>query len=405
MKPILRHLLFATPFLLLADSAPGADDGAPRSVDKDVAGQVASAIKIETIPATKLIGQEVRNEQDARIAKIEDLLIDLENGRVVQVVLSGDKDHLAGGRVGVPPQTLSYVSGGNSVKWRGDPEKLRSAPGFPSRDSGGQTQQEHAAAVYRHYGEEPYFAVSEDGSATPSKAGGVHAHGKMTVSRASLGHLFLARKLMKLTVRDAMDEKVGGIEDVIVDLSGGRVVVLVVSSGGFLGVRDTLSALPPSAVRYTADNNDQLLLTVSKETLKNAPPYNAKEADRFNDGAFTDKVYRSYNAGSYSGTDAADNTRRNKRDRDSASLTPLDQSNSPEDVGITARIRQGIRARDGLSVNARNVKIITRDGHVTLRGPVRTAEEKKFIEEVAAREAGAPGRVVSQLEVIAQSSP
>jgi osmotically-inducible protein OsmY len=95
---------------------------------------------------------------------------------------------------------------------------------------------------------------------------------------------------------------------------------------------------------------------------------------------------------------AADNTDKNERDRDAKALTPGDQGESEGDRTITQQIRQGVVAADALSVTAKNVKIITVDGVVTLRGPVKTAEEKSSIATIAQ---AAPGvkKVENQLEV------
>lgn len=98
------------------------------------------------------------------------------------------------------------------------------------------------------------------------------------------------------------------------------------------------------------------------------------------------------------GTSAPDNTARNARDRTARSLTPLDQGSSKNDTLITAQIRKAIIATKKMSVNARNVKIITVSGKVTLRGPVNTAEEKRAITEIAGRIASAD-LVDCQLEV------
>ena len=72
-------------------------------------------------------------------------------------------------------------------------------------------------------------------------------------------------------------------------------------------------------------------------------------------------------------------------------------------MNTTAQIRKEIIAGKNMSVNARNVKIITRDGRVTLRGPVNTAEEKRLIGEIADRIAQA-GNVDNQLEVTVATS-
>jgi hypothetical protein len=95
---------------------------------------------------------------------------------------------------------------------------------------------------------------------------------------------------------------------------------------------------------------------------------------------------------------AADNTARNVRDRDDATLTPGDQGNSASDRAITQRIRRSLSTNDQFSVIAKNIKIITVDGKVTLRGPVKSAEEQQAIVSTAQKLAG-PAGVDNQLEV------
>jgi hyperosmotically inducible protein len=91
------------------------------------------------------------------------------------------------------------------------------------------------------------------------------------------------------------------------------------------------------------------------------------------------------------------NTAVNTRDRDGAHKTSLDQNENQADINITAGIRKKVVA-EKMSVEAHNVKIITQDGKVTLRGPVKTDDEKQKIEEIAKDVAGAD-KVDSQLEV------
>ena len=94
----------------------------------------------------------------------------------------------------------------------------------------------------------------------------------------------------------------------------------------------------------------------------------------------------------------ADNSGRNVRDRDDQTKTPGDQSENEADRAITQNIRQVITADDSLSTNAKNVKIITNDGTVTLRGPVKSEKEKAEIEAKAKQVAGVK-RVDNQLEI------
>jgi osmotically-inducible protein OsmY len=118
--------------------------------------------------------------------------------------------------------------------------------------------------------------------------------------------------------------------------------------------------------------------------------------------SYASTVYHAYNVEPYFASDATaepDNTARNVRDRDNSTLTPLDQGNRQTDIDTTAQIRKEILAESGMSMNARNVKIITMNGRVTLRGPVNSQEEKRQIGEIANSIAHA-GNVDNQLEVV-----
>ena len=80
---------------------------------------------------------------------------------------------------------------------------------------------------------------------------------------------------------------------------------------------------------------------------------------------------------------ALENTEVNVRDKDNTTLTPEDQKETESDIKITADIRQAIIKNKSLSVDAQNVKIITRNGVVTLRGPVETKKESKKLKKIA----------------------
>jgi len=92
-----------------------------------------------------------------------------------------------------------------------------------------------------------------------------------------------------------------------------------------------------------------------------------------------------------------DDTAVNQRDRGNSTLTPMDQGTSEADRKTTQQIRQAVVDDKTLSFTAKNVKIITKDGKVTLRGPVKNSAEKATIDSIARKVAGA--QVDDQLEV------
>lgn len=87
-------------------------------------------------------------------------------------------------------------------------------------------------------------------------------------------------------------------------------------------------------------------------------------------------------------TGEVDNTRMNKVDRNDTQRTPQGQSGARADRELTAAVRKAIVRDKSLSTYAHNVKVVTRDGEVTLRGPVRTAEEKAKVSELAQQVSG-----------------
>jgi hyperosmotically inducible periplasmic protein len=90
------------------------------------------------------------------------------------------------------------------------------------------------------------------------------------------------------------------------------------------------------------------------------------------------------------------NTGRN--DRDDATKTPGDQPENEADRKITQNVRKALTNDDSLSTDGKNVKVITSDRNVTLRGPVKSEKEKSEIENKAKQVTGVK-KIDNQLEV------
>ncbi len=93
-----------------------------------------------------------------------------------------------------------------------------------------------------------------------------------------------------------------------------------------------------------------------------------------------------------------DNTATNERDRSGEAKTSGDQSNSSADLKITQAIRRALMKDPELSTTAKNIKVITANGQVTLRGPVKTAQEKAKIDQIAKSAAGG-AQIDDQLDI------
>ncbi len=421
MKRNLQIILTATTVSFLAFPAMAQESTAPRS-DRPVfapgpmnnspsqTARLHSAAK-----ASDIIGMTIYNYQDEKLGSVDDLAVDLESGRIVQVILStggflGMGDRLSA----VPPGALHHDAANKVLHLEANTEKLKGAPEFKKANWAEYSDSTHISAVYSYYGQESAYGFINDSDrsdvpATTTKSrdkDGVVSQNRVTgenqwmIPASRLGQIQQASTLIGMTVKNRQDEELGEVDNMLVDVQSGRIVAVVVSSGGFLGMGDELSAVPPTAMSFNAER-DTLRLDASKAMLSAAPHFKSDQWPDFSQPAYSESVYRAYKVDPYFAaitvTDA-DNSARNTRDRDDRTLTPLDQGNSKADTDTTAQIRKGILANKDMSMIAKNVKIITDKGRVTLRGPVQSEEEKRLIGEIANRIARVEN-VDNQLEV------
>jgi len=325
--------------------------------------------------ASKILGLEVKDARDQKVGKVKDLAVDLQNGRIVAVILA------TGGTLGVDEQYLAvppaqFVSQQNdrTLILGGDAAHFKNGPTFKMAEWDEAVQPKNILNIYDYYGVKPYFSAGDH--VAPN-----HAAEELTKTSKPLGDIQSARKLMGMTAENAHEQKVGKIENLMVDLAPGRVVEVILASGGFLGIDRELSPVPPQAFHMSADRKT-LTLDTTREALNGAPHFHTSQWSKANEPDQVVGVYRAYNVEPYF---AVDNTKQNVRDRQDNALTPLKQGTSAADVDTTRQIRKQIMAANNLSINAQNVKIITIDGHVTLRGPVNSEEERREIADIAAR--------------------
>jgi hyperosmotically inducible periplasmic protein len=457
MKQKLQIMLSASAASVLAFSVLAQDTSNPATNGQNYAADqmphAAGTDRLkDTAKASEIIGLTVNNDQGEKLGKVENLALDVESGRIVQVIISsGGVLGMGGTLTPVPPGALQQDAANKVLQLDASKEKFDAAPKCDSAKWDEDTQSNRVSEVYDYYGQHPYFARDEYGTpnlgAVPANSlprnmdGTINTTGARAVDTAhnvevarnveennnnistrnpdgtwnrtyysngsgaksswsNLGYVQKASKLMGAPVNNLQDEKIGSVKNFIVDLAAGRIVAVIISSGGYLGIDGELSAVPPAALRFNA-GHDSLQLDASKESLASSPHFKSGEWPDFNQSSYVGGVYQSYKVEPYFNGDATtqpDNTARNVRDRDRSTLTPLDQGNNQADIDTTAQIRKEIIAADGMSMNAKNVKIITNNGRVTLRGPVNNADEKRQIGDIANRIAQ-PSNVNNELEV------
>lgn len=115
----------------------------------------------------------------------------------------------------------------------------------------------------------------------------------MITKVAATWRVLSASTLKGDSVVNASNEKLGTIEELMIDLSSGRIAYAVLSFGGFLGMGDKLFAIPWSALSVDTDEK-RFVLNVKKETLEKAPGFDKDHWPNMADQAWGANIYRYY---------------------------------------------------------------------------------------------------------------
>lgn len=118
-----------------------------------------------------------------------------------------------------------------------------------------------------------------------------------TGSKMMVSHSFRASKLTGLNVQNSQNEKLGTVDDLVIDVSTGRIAYVAMSFGGILGIGDKLFAVPYDQLKFVHDKDDMhFVLDVPKDRLKDAPGFDKSKWPDFADPNWSqhiDTYYRS----------------------------------------------------------------------------------------------------------------
>jgi sporulation protein YlmC with PRC-barrel domain len=334
---------------------------------------------------SEIIGSQIKNYQGHKVGAVKDLAVDLDNGRIVEVIV--DQGGSWGGSkpvVAVPPDSFLVAGDGKTLFCSADKDMLAGAPVVEMSRWNDSMQPSRVEDVYRHFGLKPYFLTRE---LMPQDA----SH---PVTQP-LGEVKRASQLLGLSTVNRRGERLGNVQDLIADLPLGRAAEFIVDTGGFLGIPGELSADPPQAMRLNSDNT--LTLDTTKETLLKAPHFSAGAWPEFDRGQII-AVYQAYHVPPYLLPAGLEGAANGVGLRDQTTPEPMNLAQTPADMDITLKIRADLRADHGLAAVEHNVRIATIYGRVILRGMVTTFDEKQRVGEVAARTVSIT-QVENQLEI------
>ena len=301
----------------------------------------------------EVVGKDVRNSKGQLIGVIRDSVVDLENGRYVGMVVGfggfagiGEKTRI------IPPAALRDDGTPRTLFLDTDTRSLAEAPVF-ELPKVGPPDPASVAAVYRHFGQVPYFAY-------PGKE----------KSPDQLGHLRRGSSILFMPVENLQGVSLGyvtGLRDL--NRVTGRLKGVVIRPYGNVSP-ELMKIVQPQDLRY---NRDHKALRISNhlQEFKDSPTFDMSTGGRFEEE----------NPG-----------------RPGSPLLPPVQGESRADKAITMEIVKRVMADDELSNYGKNIEIKTLHGKTILRGRVERSTARDRLVAHATEAAGA-GNVTVELEV------
>ncbi len=236
-------------------------------------GRMQHQLKAER--ADEIIGKPILNPQGQRAGKLDNLVVDLESGRVLYaiVTLGGT---ITGETILVPPGILTTASNSTNLVLNADNSSLTNAPRWSKAERANMGNISFVNQIYQHFGVKP----SWNGSATPS--------GKDT-----FGAVEEARALMGSAVKTSANTNFGTIKDLVVDVPNAWLLYVVLSPKGELGRHGELYPLPPAAITKEPDGKT-LMTTVDESKLQGAPHFSKDSWPNLSDPSYAQQVYQYY---------------------------------------------------------------------------------------------------------------
>jgi sporulation protein YlmC with PRC-barrel domain len=307
----------------------------------------------------EFIGIDVLNLENQKLGTVKLITMDLENARLVEVVVRGGGGFLGLGvsRIAVPPRALTLDVAAHVLRLDVTRARFAAAPRFDASHMAPDTQRDRVAAVNRYFGLEPWFFT--EGQKVSKNA-----------EILKLGHVETGDEILRLNVTNHQGQYIGHMGTLRMDLPKGQIIHVVVNTDA--NSESPRRVIQPRALRYNA-NHDGLVLDNTLSELADEPHFRWLNGSRtlYQEEAYVNR----------------DETR-----------SKMDQGVNYRDREKTSRIQTAIQNERGLSPGSRNIQVVTMNGQTTLTGHVNSAKTKERLGAIAAA-AGRPENVSNLLQV------
>ncbi len=341
--------------------------------DQDVPGLPPAERLAAMQRFSQMVGLPVRNRQDHKLGKMEDLLLNLVSGHVLCALIKpagGADDFL----VAVPAESFLTADQNQALLETGK-DHLQTAPHLPNGVDDDAALAKVVSDAYDHFHQQPTWT-----------------------SASAPSGIIRASKLTGLPARSRAREDVGNLLDLMVDLPTARLVFGVLSLDGS---EQTRYAVPPAILAMDPEKPG-LLLNADKAKITTFAHKGKLLFQEITDPVRAAAIYRLYQQGNDDTATSIDPTRENVREKIESAPAPAIAPEAPpvmSDEAIKQHILTAIIRNDSDSVySCKQLNILSVNGHVTLTGRAKNQKQKDALGALAEGVVGA-GKVDNQIDV------
>jgi len=232
--------------------------------------------------ANKLIGKTVYSSDNQKVGKLDNLVVDLESGRILYAVIGTGTFGIGGHDYALAPGVFSNAEGDN-LHMSIDKAKLLAAPEFSSNTDKPEqlAQASFVSRVYQYFGQSAWW----QGGSSAADIGSFH-------------NVHKAKDVVGMKVKNVANEDIGKVDNLMVNLPTGRVAYVILNPDNSLNLGSNYYALPPNAFTWNSDQKF-LVSDVNKEKLAAAPHFSKDQWQTLSDPMFGAKVYQYYGKQAY----------------------------------------------------------------------------------------------------------
>ncbi len=309
---------------------------------------------------TEFKGVPVWSQQGEKVGIVEDMTVDLQNARLVEVLVrSGGFLGIGAQTRSVAPKALQLDSANRVLRLDVTKARFLGAPRVNSHNKASFSDRERVAATLRYFGLQPWFYMP----------------GETTIKNAEilkLGHVERATHLLAMPVINSQGDSVGRVNALTMDMPKGRVTHVIVKTSLESSDRRVVQ---PRALRFN-DAGTLLVLDDSFVGLPNRPHF------KWVDGSRTEFHQESYVNREVLADDGL-HSRQHANEGIVNRSIPMEEGDSFRDDKKTRLIKELIQADGSLSRNAEDIEVVTLNAQTTLRGHVRTEPTRRKIGQLA----------------------